>query len=318
MTSPSQTPYRFAIQGGPFADPEVLSEHARSIEELGYVEFYTSDHVGAPGGEGRKGGRYIVDPFAPLLIAAAATSTLRVGPLVVNNEFHNTALLARSAATVDRLTSGRLVLGLGTGYAQSEHDAIGLPIRPPGARVTRFGESLTVLRALLDTGACEHQGEHVSVSLDDIGVTPVQAHVPFLVGGHGRRVVRLAAKHADIFQFTGLTHAKDGTPSGSGFALADVIERASWLEDDAGDRAAHIERSALVQFVFCGDDAPSDAELAQQFELPPEVIGETPFILSGSVEQVIDKIGRLRDTLGITHYVVREPEVFAPIVDALG
>lgn len=317
MSVATSRPYRFGIQGGPFDDPIALGEHARRIEELGYSELFAADHIGAPFGGGRGGGKNVVDPFAPLLIAAAATTRLRIGTLVLNNEFYNPALLARTVASVDRLSSGRLVLGLGTGYAEAEHDAIGVPIRAPGRRVTRFAESLEILRSMLDDGTVEHRGEHESAVFDDVGLRPQQAHVPFLIGGHGRRVVTLAAKHADVYQFTGLTHGEGGVPTGGGFALPDLIERARWLEDAAGDRADEIERSALVQLVAVGDDIPSDDDLAEQFELPPEVLRETPFVLSGTVEQIVDKVGRLRDQLSITHYVVRDAEAFAPVVAAL-
>ena len=297
--------FRFAVQGGPFDDAEALAEHARHVESLGYDELYSYDHVGA------------IDPFAPLIVAAIATERLRVGPLVLNNEFHHPALLARTAASVDRLTGGRLVLGLGSGYDESEHEAIGSPIRPPGQRVTRFGESLAVLRSLLDDGRAAFDGEYESVHLDDLGVRPVQAHVPFLVGGHGPRVVALAGRWADIFQFTGLVHGEGGAPSGAGFALDQVVERAGWLAEAAGDRNADIERSALVQFTAIGDDAPSASDLSDRFDLAPDVIEQTPFALFGSVEQVVDELERLRERVGITHYVVRDPTGFASIVAAL-
>ena len=313
----AQRPYRFAIQGGPFDDGEALRTHARNVEALGYDELFTSDHIGAPNSDGRSGRMFIVDPFIPLVIAAESTTRLRVGTLVLNNEFYNPALLARTVATTDRLIGGRLVLGIGTGYSGSEHDSIGMPIRAPGPRVSRLGESLVVLRELLDNGAVEHDGEHESVHIDDIGVSPIQSRVPFLVGGHGRRVVQLAAEHADICQFTGLTHGKGGAPTAGGFPLGDVVERSSWLSAAAGDRDSAIERSALVQFAACGDDTPSVSELADRFELEPNVVEESPFILSGSLQQLIDKIERLRERVGITHYVVRDPEGFAPVVDAL-
>jgi len=317
MTTSWPRRYRFAIQGGPFGDPAPLRDHARRAEDLGYVEFYSSDHIGAPGGE-RQGGAHVVDPFIPLIVASEATSRLGVGPLVLNNEFYNPALLARTAATVDRLTDGRLVLGLGTGYAEAEHAAIGSPIRPPGTRVSRLGESLAVLRSLLDTGTVDHAGTHVSVHFDDVGIEPSQGHVPFLIGGHGRRVVELAGQYADVYQFTGLTHGEGGAPSAGGFGLGDLTERAQWLDEAAGDRNDSIERSALVQLTSVGDDATSYSELADQFEMDAETIEQTPFVLAGSVAQVVDKIERLRERLGITHYVVRDPEGFAPIVDALG
>lgn len=306
--------FRFAVQGGPFDDPVALGEHARMVESLGYDELYTYDHIGlAP----RSSDGVRIDPFVPLVVAAGATERLRVGPLVINNEFHRPALLARTAATVDRMTGGRLVLGLGTGYAETEHNWIGSPIRPVGPRVTRFGESLAILRSLLDTGAVDHDGEHESVHLHDIGIRPVQQRVPFLIGGYGRRVIGLAGRYADIFQFTGLTQAEDGTPSGGGFALDQVIERSRWLSEAAGDRGADIERSALVQLTSVGPKAPAASAVAERFKLSEEVVEQTPFALFGSLEQVVDKIERLREQLGITHFVVRDPEGFAPVVEAL-
>src|SRR6056297_3398714 len=94
---PTKRPYRFSIQGGPFGDPDALREHARLVERLGYAELFTSDHIGAPGSGGRTGGAFVVDPFAPLIVATEATIRLRVGPLVLNTELYNPALLARTA-----------------------------------------------------------------------------------------------------------------------------------------------------------------------------------------------------------------------------
>ncbi|MCB1000705.1 MAG: TIGR03621 family F420-dependent LLM class oxidoreductase [Acidimicrobiales bacterium] len=299
-------PFRFAVQGGPFDDPERLQVHARHVEELGYDELYSFDHVGT------------VDPFVPLVVAALATERLRVGPLVLNNEFHHPALLARTAATVDRATGGRLVLGCGTGYMEREHESIGSPILPPGPRVTRFGESLEVLRSLLDTGACDFDGEHHHVHVEQFGVVPVAAHVPILIGGHGRRVVRLAARYADIFQFTGLHHGEGGVPSGGGFAIEEVEQRARWLAEDAGDRDDRIERSVLVQACHVGDDAAAKLdEFVERFQMPRELIEATPFVLAGSVEQVVEKLGRLRDRIGVSHVTIRDADGFAPVVAAL-
>jgi probable F420-dependent oxidoreductase len=267
---------------------------------------YSYDHIGS------------VDPFIPLMVAAGATTALRVGPLVLNNEFHHPVMIARTAATVDRLTGGRLVLGLGTGYTQSEHDAIGMLLRAPGPRVTRFEESVIVVRSLLDTGAAQFEGEHHHLAVDDLGVRPLQQHVPLLIGGHGRRVVGVAARHADIFQYTGLTHDEDGAPTPGGFGIEAVRERSTWLADGAGDRIADIECSALVQRTHIG--AGADEELqstAERFRMSPESVEETPFVLIGSVEQVVDKLERLRADVGISHVVVRDPEGFAPVVAAL-
>lgn len=299
-------PFRFAIQTGPFDDAERLQAHARNVEALGYEELYSFDHVGT------------VDPFVPLVVAALATERLRVGPLVLNNEFHQPALLARTAATVDRLIGGRLVLGWGTGYMQSEHDAIGVELRAPGPRVTRFGESLEIVRSLLDTGAADVDGDHHHVHLESLGVRPAAERVPFLVGGHGRRVVGLAGRFADIFQFTGLHHGEGGVPNGGGFAIEEVEERSRWLTAAADDRDADIERSILVQATYVGDDAGRKLdELVERFEMPRELLEATPFVLVGSVQQVVEKLEHLRVRIGVSHVTVRDADGFAPVVDAL-
>ena len=287
-------------------DAEGIRAHALQVEALGYDELFTSDHLG------------LLDPFVPLVVAPEATTTLRLGPLVLNNEFHNPVLLARTAASVDRLSGGRLVLGLGTGYAQGEHDAIGLPLRPRGDRVTRLDESASALRALLDGGTVEVDGDQISLAVHDLGVRPAQQRVPLLIGGHGRRVIGVAGRHADIFQFMGMTHTADGALRPTGFAIDDLVERHHWLAAAAGARSDDIERSALVQRVAVGSAGDAvRAELADRFGFGPDLIDDCPFLLVGSVEQLVDRLERLRELLGISHYVVRDAERFAPVVDRL-
>lgn len=300
-------PFRFAVQDGPFDDPVALRRYAQRVEELGYEELFSFDHLGA------------VDPFIPLVVAAEATSTLRLGPLVLNNEFHNPALLARTAATFDALSRGRLVLGLGTGYMRSEHDAASIELRPPAGRVTRFAEAVAAIRELLDTGACSFEGDHITLEVDELGVRPAQAHVPILVGGHGRRVVGVAAANADIFQFTGLHHdAVSGAPSGAGFAIQHVERRLGWLRKAAGERFGDIELSALVQATHVGEGAAgAAAEFASRLGGDATLVEDTPFALIGSLDQVVAKLHELRARIGISHFVVRDPEGFAPVVEAL-
>lgn len=299
-------PFRFAVQVMDLADHDRLVAAARRAEALGYEELYSYDHVGA------------VDPFVPLVVAAEATTTLRVGPLVVNNQFHHPVLLARTAATVDRLSGGRLVLGMGTGYMQSEHDATGIELRPPGDRVARLAESLAALRSLLDTGACVMEGEYHHLAVERLGITPVQARVPILLGGYGRRVVALGGRYADIFQFTGLTHGEDGKPEPGGFAVTDVEQRARWLEEAAGDRSSSIERSVLIQVGHVGADGSAVlARMAGELGVDVDLLEASPFVLVGSVEQVVEKLSSLRDRLGVSHVVIRDAEAFAPVVAAV-
>ncbi len=298
-------PYRFGFQETASADPESIRRTAVAAEAAGFDEYWSSDHLGA------------ADPFLPLQFAADATTRLRVGPLTLNNEFHHPAMIARSVATLDRLTNGRAVLGLGTGYAQNEHDALDLVLRPPRERVTRFGESLQVLRALLDGGSCAFDGDHHRIAIDDLGIEPVQERLPILVGGNGRRVVGLAGRYADIFQYTGLTFGPDGADT-SGMAPAELVKRRDWLDAAAGDRIDSIERSALVQRLDIGPDGTTTlAEISERVGLPVDELDDCPFFLVGSIEQIVDKIERLRTRLGITHYVVRDIEAFAPVIARL-
>lgn len=305
-------PFRFSIQTGPFDDPRALREYARKVEDLGYAELFSSDHITG-------GGLNTVDPFLPLMVAAEATSTLRFGPLVLNNEFYNPVLLARTAASFDLLSEGRLVLGLGTGYAQSEHDAADIELRAPRDRVTRFGESLSALRSLLDDGSANCDGEHITIDVDGLGVRPAQDRVPLLVGGHGKRLVSVAARMADIFQFTGLTHDPvTGKASASGFARDDIAERRDWLRQAAGDRFDRLELSTLVQQTCVGSGAEeARRDAAARMNSDPTLVDETPFAFIGSESQVIEKLVALREDLGIHHVVSRDPDDFAPIVAAL-
>jgi alkanesulfonate monooxygenase SsuD/methylene tetrahydromethanopterin reductase-like flavin-dependent oxidoreductase (luciferase family) len=157
------------------------------------------------------------------------------------------------------------------------------------------------------------------MSVDDLGVWPSQANVPILVGGHGRRVVGIAAANADIFQFTGLHHDPvTGAPSGSGFPIEHVEQRLAWLRDDAGDRFDAIELSALVQIAHVGSGSEAvAAESAERLGTDIDVVEHTPFALIGSLDRVVDKLQTLRDRLGVNHFVVRDPDGFAPVVEAL-
>lgn len=304
--------FRFAIQISSFESPAVLREFAKKVEDLGYAELFSSDHING-------GGLSNLDPFLPLLSAAEVTSTLRFGPLVVNNEFHNPVMLARTAASFDLLSGGRLVLGMGTGYMQAEHDAADIVLRPPGQRVTRFAESIGALRTLLDDGSAECSGEHIRLAITDLGVRPAQERVPILIGGHGRRVVSIAGQMADIFQFTGLTHDPEtGAPAAGGFARASIAERHRWLVEAAGDRFADLELSTLVQQTHIGDGAEEIRQnMAGRLGKDPSLVDETPFALVGTTAQVIEKLQALREEFGIHHIVSRDPEDLAPVVAAL-
>ena len=248
------------------------------VEALGYEELYSYDHIGA------------VDPFAPLLPAAAATERLRVGPLVLNNEFHHPALLARTAATVDRMTGGGSCSGSAP-VCESEHESIGSRCAHP-ARGHPLRRVASRSCAACSTTAPPSSTASTTTSLDELGVRPVQERVPFLIGGFGRRVVTIAARYADIFQFTGLTTR---LMARSGGWLRDRPRDGAGRLADRGRRRTRgrIERSALVQMIAVGvrvRATPSSPNTSTS----TTVLADTPFVLNGTVEQLVDKLERIR------------------------
>jgi probable F420-dependent oxidoreductase len=298
-------PFRFALQAMPTDSRAAWQDLARKAEDLGFATLQTADHLG------------LADPFSPLVSAADVTTTLRVGTLVINNELHNPVLLARQAATVDLLSDGRLELGLGTGYALDEHEAMAIPLSPPGERVRRLSAAVRIVKQLLAGEAAED--DVYGVHTESLDVATVQRpHPPILVGGHGRRVLAMAAREAQIVQLTGLVHAADGAISPGGFPRATIEGRVAWLREVAGARLDDLELSALVQRTVVGDGAAAEvAELAERFGFTIDELQGSPFVLLGTVDDIVEKLVGLRELLGISYWTVREADAFAPVLDRL-
>lgn len=267
---------------------------ARSVEELGYDVLLVPDHLGIP------------SPWPALAVAATATQRLRVGPFVLNAAFTNPALLARDAATVDRLSDGRVELGLGTGYAREEFDAAGIEYRSAGRRVDHLSATAARVTELLADE--DHQPR------------PVQPRIPLLLAGNGDRVLTMAAEHADIVGFTAARTGPDGDlePLSAG----DFDERVGFARAAAGDRAVEVEWNLLLQIVTVTDDPTAVAdELLAKHELSmsaQEFLG-LPSVLIGSVSDIAARLVDLRERTGISYLTVLEPalEVFAPVIAEL-
>jgi probable F420-dependent oxidoreductase len=269
---------------------------------------------------------HLADFFAPmpaLISAAEATTRLRVGTNVLNNDFRHPVLLAREAATADVLTGGRLQIGLGAGHMKSEYDAAGLRFDAGGARVDRLAEAVTIIKGLLEGQAVTFTGRSYRVSGHSIHPRPVQQpHPPILIGGNGRRLLTLAAREADIVGLSGITFRQGGTaPDVSRWRTAAVDERLRIVREAAGDRYDRLELNALVQRVIVTDDRRQAAEdLARRWtQLSPAEILESPYVLVGTVEQQVEDLLARRDHWGISYYVVNElyMEALAPVIARL-
>jgi probable F420-dependent oxidoreductase len=269
---------------------------------------------------------HLAEIFAPvpaLLSAAQATTTLRVGTYVLNNDLRHPVLVAREAATVDVLTDGRLQLGLGAGHMKSEYDQAGLGFDPGGTRVERLGEAVAIIKGLLKGEPVTFAGRHYRVTDHRIHPLAVQRpHPPILIGGNGPRLLTLAAKEADIVGLSGITFRRGGADRDlSGWTAAGVDERAQLVRKAAGDRYDQLEVNALVQRVIVTDDRRQAAEeLTRRWpQLTPETLIHTPYVLIGTVEQIVEDLLSRRERWGISYYVTFEPylDALAPVVARL-
>jgi probable F420-dependent oxidoreductase len=247
-----------------------------------------------------------------------------VGTNVLNNDFRHPVIVAREAATADVLTDGRVQLGLGAGHMKSEYDEAGLRFEAGATRVDRLAESVAIIKGLFAGEAVTFTGRHYRVTGHTIHPRPVQRpRPPILIGGNGRRLLTLAAKQADIVGLTGITFGGGGTERDiSGWRVAGVEERLRLVREAAGARFAQLELNALVQRVVVTDKRREAAEdLARRWtQLTPDEILASPYVLVGTIEQMVEDLLARRERWGISYYVVFEPflDAFAPVVAALG
>jgi probable F420-dependent oxidoreductase len=305
-------PFRFGVNVWGAGSRAEWTDKARKAEELGYSVFTAPDHLAG-----------IFAPIPALMSAAAATTRLRVGTNVLNNDFRHPVLVAREAATADLLTDGRLQLGLGAGHMKSEYDEAGLRFDAGGVRVDRLAEAVTIVKGLLKGEEVTFAGRYYRVSAHKIHPLPVQRpHPPILIGGNGRQLLTLAAQEADIVGLSGITFRHGGAERDlSGWRTAGVDQRVQLVREAAGDRYDLLELNALVQRVVVTDNRRQAAEeLARRWtQLSPAEILESPYALIGTVDQQVEDLQARRKRWGISYYVIFEPymEVFAPVVAKL-
>lgn len=306
-------PFRFgvnALSAGSRAD---WAAKARKLEDIGYWILSVPDHLAE-----------MLAPMPALVAAAAATTRLRVGTNVLNNDLRHPVLVAREAATVDLLTDGRLQLGLGAGHMRSEYEQAGLAYDRGRARVERLAEAVAIIKPLLAGETVSFTGRYYRVTDHAIHPRPVQQpHPPILIGGNGPQLLALAAREADIVGLTGITFARGGTePDLTACRAAAVDERVRLIEDAAGTRGEQLELNALVQRVLVTDDrrrAAAELAVGRWSQLSPDEILESPYALVGTVDQMVEDLKARRARWGISSYAIHEPylDALAPVVERL-
>jgi probable F420-dependent oxidoreductase len=304
--------FRFGINLRDAKSRADWQDKARKVEALGYSALLVPDH------------------FAPMLAtvpavvsAADATTRLRVGTNVLNNDLRHPVLLAREAATLDLLTDGRLELGLGAGYMRVEYDQAGLRFDRGGTRVERLAEAVAIIKVLLSGAEVNFAGQHYRVTGHRIHPLPVQRpHPPIIIGGNGPRLLTLAANEADTVNLTGITFTRGGTsPDMSGWKVAGVDERLRVIRQAAGPRFGRLELSAQIQRVVVTDRRREAAEELRKSwqQLSVEEILEAPYVLIGTVDEMVEALHARRERWGLSYFVTFEPylEILAPVVAAL-
>jgi len=288
-TKNSKRDFRFGVVFTDLVDAEQWPTFARRVEDAGFSTLLVADHF--------------VNPMActPLLAtAAAATTTLRVGSYVYDNDFRHPALLAKEAATIDVLSGGRFELGIGAGWAKEEYDQVGLTFDPPGIRRRRLEEAVPLIRRLLAGETVTHHG--ADYHLDGLEGTPrpVQPRLPLLIGGGGERMIKFAADAADIVGLVprslpeGRLDPLDFSPAGMDAKIRFLEEGVeASARDDGGP-----ERSALLFGVI-----PNLENASKQDWMPPEVVGISPHILHGDASQMCDALEERRERWGLTYFV---------------
>jgi probable F420-dependent oxidoreductase len=251
-----------------------------------------------------------------MLAAAGATTTLRIGSYVYDNDFRHPALLAKEAATIDVLSEGRLELGLGAGWHKEEYDAVGIPFDPPGVRVSRLEESVEILLKLFEGGPVQFEGDHYRIDGHEGLPLPVQRPIPLLIGGGGPRMLKLAARRAQILGLVPPSLPGGGLDPDKFSADAMDAKIASFESAlvSEGRTDGGPERSVLVFQMYRSErDVPADDWVR------PDLVAESPYVLLGDDAAMADELIARRDRWGLSYIVCfeRDLEQFLPIVRKL-
>jgi F420-dependent oxidoreductase-like protein len=220
-----------------------LLAEVRHAEDTGWDGVYLADHFMGDGGGFGAPEVPNLESTAALAALGALTERVQIGSLVLGNTYRHPAVVANWAATLDHVTGGRAVLGIGAGWQQNEHEQYGISLPPPGARLRRLDEACAVIRSLLQEPATTFEGRHYELRDALCEPKPVQARLPLLIGGKGDRMLGLVARHADEWNMWGLPDT--------------IAQRAAVLErhcESIGRDPASIRRSTQA-LVMVTDDA---------------------------------------------------------------
>jgi probable F420-dependent oxidoreductase len=298
MAIMTQRQFRFGIVAPQAGSAAEWKEIASRAEALGYSTLLLPDTTGL-----------ILAPFAALGVAAASTTTLRVGNWVLANDFRNPVLVAREAASLDLLSDGRFELGLGAGRGDNDYGSLGLEPVPGGERLRRLGEALHILRALFSGEPVTFKGEHYSVTNATL-YPPPRRPLPILIAASGPKAIEQAGRFADIVALGSHSRERLG-------------QQVAWLKAAAGDRFASIEIAGIAFVVPENNPAAVQAATAMVrrfgLDLDRAIADKAPNVLLGSTSAMIEQLHERRSTFGLSYVVIgaQDIDTFAPVVQRL-
>ncbi len=303
--------FRFGVQCATAQSGTDWAEVARKAEDLGFSSLFLPDHFGDQ-----------LAPVPAMMAAADATTDLRVGALVFDNDYKHPVVLAKEMATIDVLSGGRVEFGLGAGWMNTDYEQSGIPHDRAGVRIDRMAEGIAVFKGLFADGAFDFDGEHYTIAGLDALPKPVQKpHPPLLIGGGGKRVLSIAAREADIVGINPAIRSGnvDGDAARNG-AAAQTDQKSQWVKTAAGDRYADLELNMLVFAVIVNDQREETAaNMAPLFGIEPEDAIEYPHAWFGSVDQICDDLLAGRDRWDVSYLCVQADamDAVAPIIAKL-
>ena len=297
---------RFGVVSESVREGRAWLDFARQAEDGGIDVLLLRDHFSA-GAFGQQ-----LAPFSGLAAAAAVTTRLRLGTIVLSNDFRHPAIVAHEAASLHLISGGRFELGLGAGWYQPEYAAAGIAFEAAGQRIARLDESLTIIKGLLAGTPVHHAGVFYRIDGLDLDVLPTpRSDVPrLLVGAGGPRMLRLAARHADIVgvlpapirDSTDRDDPRDRLPAAFDAKIG-VVRQA------AGNRFANLEINAFGTFIITSKRRAQTEDLIIQrgwTGLDAEAVWQMPTIFIGSPEQIRSDLQERRQRFGLSYLVVGE------------
>jgi alkanesulfonate monooxygenase SsuD/methylene tetrahydromethanopterin reductase-like flavin-dependent oxidoreductase (luciferase family) len=274
-----------------------VRDAAVAADAGGWDSIWTWDHLLAIQGPWQQP---IYEGWTFLAGVAAVTSRVRVGLMVGANTFRNPGLTTKLATTLDHISNGRAVLGIGGAWFDREHEAFGIPFgKSPGERLDWLAEAVPLMRRLLDGELVSHQGHFYTFTDALCEPRPIQAHLPILIGGSGpKKTLPTVARYADGWNTSG--------------TLDDVKASLDTLAGQCADAGRDLSDIELtVSFPTIIRDRVEDAETARAKQLANngmENLGGVP-LLTGSPEAIAETL-RPYLALGFSTVIVRMPAPF--------